>query len=274
LTYPRNDVEGLRRIALTIAYDGTGFAGFQLQANEPTIQGELEIAIARLTGEPTRVRAASRTDAGAHANGQVVDFLTGSSHNAVIFHRALNHYLPPAIRILGAHDVPGGFHARRSATARSYRYSILNRSTPSPLLRHSHHWVPGQLDLQAMNRAASSLLGIRDFRKIVAGHPEDQSAVRWVHRWQIDQSPADDSIIHIDCTGNGFLRHQIRRTNAVLVEIGRGRQPVHAMADALAGRFSSNRQIPTLPAHGLCLMSVHYPEYDHMLKVTSHHETH
>ena len=263
-----------RRIALVVAYEGTGYAGFQMQAGAPTIQGELETAIAKLTGESARVRGASRTDAGAHACGQVVDFATNSGHQAAVFVAALNHYLPDAIRILVASDVPAGFHSRHSATRRSYRYCILNRPVPSPLRRRACHLEPTPLNLPAMRQAANSLLGIRDFRRIATAHPKDRSAARQVHRWEVGRHPASPDVITIDCTANGFLRHQIRRVNAVLTEIGKGRLPIHAMADALAGRAQHQRQIRTLPAKGLCLQSVHYPEYDHYLQVANYHETH
>ena len=293
---------GMRRIALTVAYDGTGYAGFQWQANAPTIQGELETAIGKLTGERVRLRAASRTDAGAHANGQVVDFTTARPYGCAVFRRALNHYLPPAIRVLAAADAPPEFHSRRSAARRCYRYHILNRRQPAPLLRYSCCHIAEPLDLAAMRRAAVSILGIRDFRQIVPQHPAERSAVRVVYQWNVERDAGNADIIVIECSANGFLRHQIRRINAILVAIGRGNRPVHALADALAGgsfqsgqstnqfsqpdqstyqssQFSQSsqpgqsasqhgqtRQIAALPAHGLCLESVYYPEYDHLLK--------
>ena len=259
-----------RRIALTVAYDGTGYAGFQWQANAPTLQGELEAAIGKLTGESVRIRAASRTDAGAHANGQVVDFATARPYGCAVFRDALNHYLPPAIRVLAAADVPPEFHARRSATRRYYRYRILNRPQPLPLLRHSVCHLADPLDLAAMRQASESILGLRDFRQLIPQHPADRSAVRLVYQWRVGRRVGRDAgnsdIIVIECAANGFLRHQIRRVNAILVEIGRGNLPIHALAEALAGRIQSSRQIAALPAHGLCLESVHYPEYDHLLK--------
>ena len=260
---------GIRRIALTVAYDGTGYAGFQWQANAPTIQGELETAIGRLIGEKVRLRAASRTDAGAHANGQVVDFTTARPYGCAVFLRALNHYLPPAIRVLTAADAPPEFHARRSATRRCYRYRILNRRQPAPLLRHSCCHIAEPLNLAAMRQAAASILGIRDFRWLIPQHPAERSAVRVVQQWQVMRDAGNADIIIIECSANGFLRHQIRRVNAILVAIGRGTLPIHALAEELAGRNPTSgptSQIADLPAHGLCLESVHYPEYDHLLK--------
>jgi tRNA pseudouridine38-40 synthase len=262
-----------RRIALMVAYEGTRYAGFQLQANVPTIQGELEKAFNRLTGEDARVRGAGRTDSGAHATGQVIDLVTVATHRADVIAAAMNHYLPDDIRVITAREVPEEFHARRSATRRDYRYSIVNRPVPSPLLRRTHHAEPAPLNLNAMQMATRSLLGIRDFRQIATAHPTDQSAVRQVFQWDVKRQNDDQDVIVIDCAANGFLRHQIRRANAVLVEIGKGRMPIHAIADALAGRTQKLHNIPTLPAKGLCLRSVHYPEFNHLLKVASYHET-
>ena len=261
-----------RHLAMVVAYEGAGYAGFQLQPNAPTIQGELEAALSRLAGEPVRVRGASRTDSGAHASGQVVDFFTHSAHRPDTFVAALNHYLPAAIRILAASPVPDDFHARRSAALRRYRYRILNRPVPSPLCRRTHYLEPAPLQLPAMRRAAAGLLGIRDFRQLATGHPAAQSAVRQVCQWTVQRHPAHPDVITIDCAANGFLRHQIRRVNAVLLEIGKGRLPAHALAEALAGR--TPRPVPTLPAKGLCLQSVHYPDHNHLLKVVNYYETH
>ena len=160
-----------RRIALVVAYDGADYAGFQSQVGVPTIQNELEKAIAKLTGIPSRVRGASRTDAGAHACGQVVDFATESELAASVFVRALNYYLPEAIRVLSACDMPLRFHSRYDAAHREYRYSILNREVASPLLRRTHHLETAPLELANIQRAAISLLGIRDFRRITATLP-------------------------------------------------------------------------------------------------------
>ena len=171
MTSERTADHAVRRIALVVAYEGTDYAGFQLQGNAPTIQGELEAAMSRLIGTPTRIRGASRTDSGAHACGQVVDFSTDSKHAPSVFRAALNHYLPDAVRVLAASEVPTEFHSRRSAARRDYRYSILNRAIASPLLRRTHYLEPTPLDVTAMQRAATSLLGIRDFRQIATGHP-------------------------------------------------------------------------------------------------------
>ena len=209
--------------------------------------------MARFTGQESRIRGASRTDSGAHAKGQVVDFLTGAQHPLESFAPALNYHLPEDINVLEAYRVDQDFNSRRSALSRTYQYSILNRSSPSPLRRHTHLWIRECLDIEKMAEAAQLLVGILDFRALAAGHPKDRSAVREVMRWEVKR--ADDNIV-IECEANGFLKQQIRKANGLLTEIGRGKYPVERVTEALAGAADG---APLLPAHGLCLVSVKYP---------------
>ena len=227
-----------------------------MQLNQPTIQGALEDALARFTGGRVRVRGASRTDSGAHAQGQVVDFLTPSRHPADRFPLAMNYFLPDDIRVLRALPVAAGFHSRRSALGRRYEYRMLARGEPSALRRHTHLWVKEPLDVARMCDAAQALVGTHDFRVIASGHPEERSAVRAVNRW--DVSLQGDTVV-IECEANGFLKQQIRKANAILLEIGKGRQPVELMGQTLEGRHPVP-EIPLLPARGLCLIEVKYPE--------------
>ena len=245
--------EQLWRAALLVEYQGTEYAGFQLQANHPTIQGALEKALAQFTGQPTRIRGASRTDSGTHAKGQMVDFLTATRHSLERFAPALNYYLPDDINIIGAYWVDNEFNSRRFALSRTYQYSILNRPAPSPLRRQTHFWIRENLDAGKMAEAARLLVGTHDFRALAAGHPQDQSAVRKVLRWEVARF--DDNII-IECEATGFLKQQIRKANGILTEIGRGKYPVHKVTEVLAGDLGGT---PLLPAHGLCLISVKYP---------------
>ena len=207
-----------RRVAMAVEYQGTNYNGFQLQLNQPTIQGALEQALARFTGEAIRPRGASRTDAGAHAEGQVVDFLTSSRHAASRFPQALNFFLPEDIRVLRAADVDDEFHSRRSAVGRLYRYRILAREYPTALLRLTRLWVREALDIEAMRTAAQDLVGTHDFRVIASGHPKDRSAVRCVNRWNVERNGDE---ITIECQANGFLKQQIRKANGILLEIGK-----------------------------------------------------
>lgn len=202
------------------------------------------------------MRGASRTDSGAHALGQVVDFVTRSRHGTERFAPALNYFLPADIRVLEACQVAPEFHSRRWATGRVYQYRVLSRPEPTALLRQTHLWVQEPLDTGTMQEAADALVGTHDFRVIASGHPKDRSAVRTVTSWDVSRS--GDAVI-IECEANGFLKQQIRKANGILVEIGKGKQPVELMAQTLAGA-EGIPEVPLLPARGLCLMRVKYPE--------------
>ena len=246
-----------RRLALVVEYDGSRYAGFQLQSGQPTVQGELECGLERFTSERTRVRGASRTDSGAHARGQVVDFLTHSHHRVERFPAALNYYLPPDIKVQEAYRVDPEFSCRWDAISRTYRYSILNRPWPSPLRRHTHLWVKQSLNVAGMATAAQSLVGTHDFRPLAVGHPEEKSATRTVLRWNVWRE--EDTVV-IECEANGFLRHQIRRANALLIGVGKGKYPEAVTSEVLKGAQSELSLRLSVPAYGLCLMKVTYPD--------------
>ena len=216
----------------------------------------MEGALKRFTGESIRIRGASRTDSGAHAQGQVVDFLTSSRHPAEKFPAALNFFLADDIRVLWAVRVAEEFHSRRSAFSRVYQYRILARKEPSALLRHTHLWERADLDTGRMAEAAGALTGTHDFRVISPSHPQDRSAVRTVSRWEVRQ---DADTIVIECEANGFLKQQIRKANGILLEIGKGKRQVEFVEQALDGTEDISN-IPALPARGLCLMEVKYPD--------------
>jgi tRNA pseudouridine38-40 synthase len=248
----------IRRLALVVEYDGSSYAGYQLQIGQATVQGEIEKSLTKFTGETIRIRAASRTDSGAHAKGQVVDFLTRSAHPVDYFPKALNSYLPKNIQVLRACRVPTEFNSRRDATSRTYRYHVLNRAWPSPLRRHTHLWVRDDLQVSRMADAAGSLKGSHDFRAFTSGYPPEVSMVRQVFHWEVWKE--EDTII-IESEANGFLRHQIRRVNALLIEIGKGRLPESIISRALEGSFPGPDHCPSVPARGLCLIKVSYPDH-------------
>ncbi len=244
-----------RRLALVVEYDGSKYMGFQLQAGQPTIQGEIERGLAKFTGEPARIRGASRTDSGSHALGQVIDFPTHSAHPVDIFPRALNHYLPNDIEVQAAWEVPPEFHSRRDAVSRTYRYHVLNRPWPSPLRRRTHYWVRNELQVSEMATAAQSLVGDHDFRWFALSLPPGKSSIRRVYRWEVWR---DGDTVIIECEANGFMRHQIRRANGLLLEVGKGRLPKSTVKDAIEGTLPNRVECPQAPAHGLCLMKVTY----------------
>ena len=261
------DPEGqpARRLALIVEYEGTHYAGFQLQTNQPTIQGAIEKALTNFTGEQIRIRGASRTDSGTHAKGQMVDFLTDSAHSVGTFLKALNYYLPTDIKVQASYEVVSDFHSRRTATSRTYQYSILNQAASSPLRRFTHHLVPGELDTTKMASAAQYLVGVHDFRPLSVGHPADKSAVRRVFRWDVWQE--EDSVI-IECEANGFLRRQIRQADSILVEVAKGKWPETIVRDTLEGNLPEGLKWSTLPARGLCLMKVTYPDFSNQVKAS------
>ena len=251
-----DQIEG-RRLALVVEYDGTRYSGFQLQANAPTVQGEIERAVRSLTGQATRVRAASRTDAGAHARGQIVDFLTHAPYTTETFVNSLNSYLPLDVRVRAAFETGPTFNSRKDAVSRVYRYTLLNSKYPSALRRDFSHWIASCLDVERMRRGAEHLVGKHDFSAFAGSLAEGGSAVRRVSRWDVWR---EKELVIIESEANGFLPHQIRRTNGVLAKIGLGRAPVDTIGEMLEGTIQESGQCPSLPAKGLCLIKVHYKD--------------
>ena len=236
-----------RRIALVLEYEGTAYNGFQFQANAPSVQGTVEDALKSFTGEVIRIRGASRTDSGAHAVGQVADFLTQALYPIDIFCRALNSFLPPDIRIRGAVEMPRDFSARFSAVSRIYRYTVWNHVHPTALWRNFSYWVRDGLDLTAMREASESLLGAHDFSTIASSLPPGRDPVRTVRRW--DMWREDERVI-MEAEGDSFLPHQIRRTNALLVRVGLGKLPVDAIRNIIDRSVQKLDSCPSLPARG------------------------
>ncbi len=246
----------LTEIVLIMEYDGTRYYGLQLQANLPTIQSEVEKALWKLTGERIRVRAASRTDAGVHARGQVVSFRTRSSLPPQTFISGLNYYLPRDIAVKSAYRVNDSFDVRRDALSREYHYYILNSVTRSPIRQGFSHLVTYHLDIEAMNRASQVLVGEHDFASFatcIGGRIKN--TVRSVYRAEVER---DGELVVFSMVASSFLRHQVRNTVGALIRVGLGKIGVNkfygiieAKKPGLAG--------PTAPACGLCLMQINYP---------------
>lgn len=245
-----------RKIALVVEYEGTRYHGFQVQANVATVQGEIERALMRLTGESIRISGASRTDQGVHATGQVVSFRSASRLTPDVFLRALNHHLPADIAVWQAFWLADDFDVRRAAISREYRYSILNRATLSPLLRRSACFVPKPLDVGAMNRACQALLGTHDFVAFASALDGAKNTVRTVHRAEVAR---ENELVAFYMTANSFLPHQVRNTIGALVKVGLGKSDASAFQEVL--RCSRPGVAgPAFPPHGLCLTKVNYPE--------------
>lgn len=243
-------------MVLVVEYDGTAYHGSQWQMGLPTVQGEIEKALEKLTGESVRVAMAGRTDAGVHARGQVVGFRTGSNLSTENYVGGLNYYLPQDIAIKSAHMAEDSFDVRRSAVKRHYRYSILNTRTRSPLRETFAFRVAGTLDVAAMNVACRVIIGEYDFASFASDiGGEEKSTMRRVYRAEVTR---EDELINIDMVANAFVRHQVRSTAGCLVQIGLGKMSqeefrgiIEAKSPGLAG--------PILPACGLCLVGVEYP---------------
>ena len=244
------------KIVLILEYDGTRYHGFQLQATLPTVQGEIEKALYKLTGERTRVAAASRTDAGVHARGQVVSFKVRSPHSLETFINGLNFYLPRDIAVKAAHRVRDSFSVRYSAVSREYNYYILNNSTRSPLKEGFSYLVDGHLDIEAMNRACQTLIGEHDFTSFTSGvGVELKNTVRRVYRAEVSKK---GELAVFNMVAKSFLTHQVRNTVGALIRVGLGKMS----GDEFCSIIETKRlglAGPTAPACGLCLMQVSYP---------------
>jgi tRNA pseudouridine38-40 synthase len=240
-----------KRIVLIMEYDGTRYHGFQLQADLDTIQGETEKALWKLTGERVRVTAASRTDAGVHAEGQVACFRTRSSLLPATFKSGLNYYLPADIAVKAADS----FNARREAVSRQYNYRILNSDTRSPIRQNATHLVPRRLDIEAINWAGRTLVGRHDFASFMTGDGTSVgSTVRTVYR---AEALAQGELVVFDMVANSFLPHQVRNTVGALIRVGLGAMSIAEFNDVAVAR-TPGRAGPTAPAHGLCLMQINY----------------
>ncbi len=246
----------MRHIKLTLAYDGTDYHGWQVQARDrgPTVQGMLEEAWHRLTGERVRVTGAGRTDAGVHALGQVAHLATNSRIPADRVPHALNSVLPPDIVVGEAVEVDAGFHARFGATGKTYTYRIWNHPFPDPFTRRYAWHIPYPLDLTAMQQAAGALVGTHDFRALCATGSPVRNYVRTVFACAVAQQ---EQLLSITISGNGFLYNMVRIIVGTLVEVGRGKLNEGALAAAIrSGRREDAG--PTAPPHGLFLVRVDY----------------
>jgi tRNA pseudouridine38-40 synthase len=265
---------------LRLAYDGTDYRGWQVQPGQPTIQGELQSALERITGEAPLPQGSGRTDAGVHALAQVASFALRAPIPAANLLRALNRTLPDAIRVLEAQTAPDGFHARHSARAKTYEYRILlERSAPasvcSPFLARYVYTCRWKLNFAAMQRAAEHFLGEHDFVSFAATDPDvterqaamlpeeddqESGAIRTIFAsdWQRIESDAGEMMVY-RVRGNGFVHHMVRNLVGTMVEAGRGALQAEDMASILRARDRAAAG-PTAPARGLFLHSVEYDD--------------
>jgi tRNA pseudouridine38-40 synthase len=245
--------EGERCLRATVAYDGTDFWGFQIQAEGRTVQHILEEALETITQERIRVVAAGRTDSGVHALGQVVAFRTKWRHTVGELHRGWNAVLPEDVAVWSLAKVGLDFHPRFDARSRHYRYTVWNHPVRNPLLRHRALWECRLLDLEAMRDAAGLLVGEHDFATF-GSPPQGTCTVRCVHRADCTR---DGECLYLDIEANAFLYRMVRSIAGTLIQVGCGELSVAEFESAFR---AADRSLagPTAPAHGLCLMGVHY----------------
>lgn len=245
-----------RKIALVLEYEGTRYKGSQSQPNRPTIQGTLDAALRKLTGESIKTTAAGRTDTGVHARGQVVSFETSAAVTAEAFMSTLNHLLPGDIRVVSAQAVPKSFDARRSASRRVYEYQVWNAPHLSAFQSAFVYHVPKPLDVQAMNDAASALIGNHDFKPFSGSlyGNESKTTTRTITRFSVRKT---GQRVVFTIEGNAFLPHQVRRMVGELLAVGSGKKTKRDIENTLkTGSLGSAQSI--VPPNGLYLAKVKY----------------
>jgi tRNA pseudouridine38-40 synthase len=254
-----------RVLKITLSYDGTAYVGWQRQAAGLSIQGLLEDALTRLEGAPVTAHGAGRTDAGVHALGQVASARVSVPHDPAVLKRALNGVLPPDVRVIRVEDAPPDFHARYSASGKTYEYRIWQGDVQPPLARTWSWHVPRTLDVAAMDRAARVLEGRHDFSAFQSTGSNAATSIRTVTSCRVRYEAPDDlfagsaggSLVILRIEADGFLRHMVRAIAGTLVEIGESRRDAGSTGALLA---SGNRSASgaTAPAHGLVLIFVAY----------------
>jgi tRNA pseudouridine38-40 synthase len=270
---------------LTLAYDGTEFSGWQIQPGEPTVQGELQAALGRVTGESPLPQGSGRTDAGVHALGQVASFELQANIPPENLQRALNRTLPPAIRIVESRIVPATFHARHSAVAKTYEYRVFREPICPPFLARYVHACAWPMDFELLEKSAAHFEGAHDFLSFAATDPDlstrsssandtldedllpasapapgKQGSIRTISSsaWQKRRSESGNLLIYC-VRGNGFLHHMVRNLVGTMLDVGRGHLELERIPAILAARARSAAG-PTAPAQGLFLQSVEYEE--------------
>ncbi|MFN0199612.1 MAG: tRNA pseudouridine(38-40) synthase TruA [Planctomycetaceae bacterium] len=267
----------MRNIRLTLGYDGTEYAGWQVQPDQPTIQETLQQAIERLTGERPTIIAAGRTDSGVHALGQVANFQTSSRIPVERWAAAVNSELPHDIVVWRAEEVAPEFHATYSAKWKTYRYIIYTGEMRHPFVRRYCDHVPHKLDLASMQEGAQHLVGEHDFRCFETDFPNRASSVRTVADLRLFRAPhvpnwydgfaamkriesateAEGEFIWLEITADGFLYNMVRAITGTLLQVGLGRWPA-GMVKTILETGDRKQAGPTAPAHGLFLVHVEY----------------
>lgn len=246
----------MKRVMLTVAYDGTAYHGWQIQPNGETVEGVLNRCLSALLGEKIEVTGASRTDAGVHAMGNVAVFDTGSPIPADKISYALNRSLPEDIRIQKSQEVDGDFHPRHCPSRKTYEYRIYCAPFPMPMKRFYSYFTYVPLDVGLMSQGAQYLTGTHDFKSFCSVQTQAETTVRQIDSIEILESKTGGDIV-IRVTGRGFLYNMVRIIAGTLMEVGRGHIPPEEVERILTAK---DRQAagPTAPACGLTLIKIAY----------------
>lgn len=244
----------MRRIKLTITYDGTAYHGWQIQPNADTVQERVARAVFMLTGERVTVVGSGRTDAGVHALAQTAHFDTDSNIPTRNFFTGLNNFLPLDVRVLAAEEVSGDFHARFSAKEKTYRYYLYESDVELPMLLNRAVAVKGNLDIEKMKEAAKVFIGKHDFRSFQSTGADTVTSVRTIKRLTVKR---ERGFVVISVTADGFLYNMVRKLVAALVAVGLDKTTVDDIKAKLAlADKDAVREV--FPAHGLYLVKVKY----------------
>ena len=243
------------RFAAGLEYDGRAYSGWQFQPGLQTVQDVVQRALSRVADAPVDCVCAGRTDAGVHASGQVVHFDTEAIRSERGWRLGTNSYLPNDVSVAWLREVPGHFHARFSAVARSYRYLILNRDSRSALAFGRATWERRPLDAARMHAAAQVLVGEHDFSAFRAIECQAKSPLRRVERLEVSR---DAEWLTLAITANAFLHHMVRNVAGLLLSVGSGESPPERVATVLASR-DRKTNAATAPPDGLYLETVRYP---------------
>jgi tRNA pseudouridine38-40 synthase len=244
------------RYAIGLEYDGSEFLGWQIQRQEPTVQGCLEQALARVANHEVRAVCCGRTDTGVHAIGQVAHFDSDAARAERDWVLGLNSNLPAGVSVLWIRRVDESFHARFSAYSRTYRYLVLNRWIRPALEARRMSWCRRPLDAANMHQAAQALRGEHDFTSFRAGACQARHAVREIQAISVGRM---GDVVSLEVTANGFLYHMVRNLAGSLLRVGLGEAEISWPAEVLAGRDRS-KAAPTAAPEGLYFVSARYPD--------------
>ena len=244
----------MRNIKLTIEYDGTNYHGWQIQPNAITIQAALQEALTKITKTQTQIIGAGRTDTGVHAAGQVANFHTHSQMPPIAFQKALNATLPRDIVIVDAEEVSLDFHARFSAASRTYRYTILNRTYPSALLRNNAYFFSNEIDVQSADAACQSLVGVRDFSSFQRSGSDRINPICEIYECRCWQ---ERDLVYFEVEADAFLRGMVRAIVGTILKLHNKEDGVNQLHKILEARDRSEAGT-SVPPHGLSLLRIKY----------------